>query len=105
MMRRRFSGSSRQYCNRDSDQAGASAEEIGLDVIGFYHSHPDWPPIPSQTDMNNAAWDYYYLITSIHDRKPLNTNVWQLSDEGLRRFVGVPLEIVDEAELSHDDDE
>jgi proteasome lid subunit RPN8/RPN11 len=88
---------------KEFGQAQLDAEEIGLDVIGFYHSHPDWPPIPSQTDMNNAAWDYYYLITSIHDRKPLNTNVWQIADEGLRRFVGVPLEIVDEAELSKDD--
>jgi len=91
---KRFLISEKEY-----GQAQLAAEDIGLTIIGFYHSHPDWPPIPSQTDMNSAAWDYFYLITSIHAGKPLDTNVWQIADEGLRRFVGVPLEIVDEAEL------
>ena len=79
------------------------ADEAGLEIIGVYHSHPDWPPIPSQTDMESAWEEVYYLITSVHEGMPLNTNVWRLSDNGLRRFEGVPLEIVDEAELSKDD--
>jgi proteasome lid subunit RPN8/RPN11 len=80
-------------------QTQFAADEAGLDIIGVYHSHPDWPPIPSQTDMENAWEDVYYLIASIHEGMPLNTNVWQLNGEGLRRFEWVPLEIVDEKEL------
>jgi proteasome lid subunit RPN8/RPN11 len=76
-------------------QAQFEAEDAGLDIIGFYHSHPDWPAIPSQTDIDNAAWDYFYVIASIHEGMPLNTNVWRLADEGLRLFEWVALEIVD----------
>jgi len=79
------------------------ADDAGLDVIGYYHSHPDYPPIPSQTDITEGAFpNVYFLITSIHEGMPLNTNVWRLADEGLRRFEGVALEIVDEAELKND---
>ena len=75
------------------------ADEAGLDIIGIYHSHPDWPPIPSQTDMESAWEEIYYLITSVHEGMPLNTNVWRLADSGVRRFEWVTLEIVDAAEL------
>jgi proteasome lid subunit RPN8/RPN11 len=81
-------------------QAQFDADDAGLDVIGIYHSHPDWPPIPSQTDMNSAWENSYYLIVSVHEGKPFNTNVWRLADEGLRHFEWVALEIVDEAEVT-----
>jgi proteasome lid subunit RPN8/RPN11 len=79
-----------------------AADEAGLEIIGIYHSHPDWPPIPSQTDMEHAWEEVYYLITSVHERMPLNTNAWRLTGEGLRRFEWIPLEIVDEAILRND---
>lgn len=75
------------------------ADEAGLDIIGIYHSHPDWPPIPSQTDMESAWEEIYYLIASVHEGMPLNTNVWRLADSGVRRFEWVSLEIVDAAEM------
>jgi len=80
-------------------QTQFAADEAGLDIIGIYHSHPDWPPIPSQTDMESAWEEVYYLITSIHEGMPLNTNIWRLTDEGLRRFEPVALEIVDATAL------
>ncbi len=77
-------------------QVQFAADDADLDIIGIYHSHPDYPPIPSQTDIDNAAWeDVYFLIASVHEGMPLNTNVWQFTEEGLRRFEWVPLEIVD----------
>jgi proteasome lid subunit RPN8/RPN11 len=80
-------------------QAQNEADDAELDIIGVYHSHPDWPPIPSQTDMDSAFENVFYLIASIHQGIPLNSNVWRLANEGPRRFQWEPLEIVDEAEL------
>lgn len=77
-------------------QVQFAADETGVDIIGIYHSHPDWPAIPSQTDMDSAFEDVYYLIASVHEGKPLNTQIWRLLDDGLRRFEWVALEIVDE---------
>lgn len=76
-----------------------AADDAGLEIIGIYHSHPDWPAIPSQTDMDNAWDEVYYLITSVHEGMPLNTAIWRLASSGLRRFEAVPLEILDENEL------
>jgi proteasome lid subunit RPN8/RPN11 len=75
-----------------------AADEAGLDVIGIYHSHPDWPAIPSQTDMESAWEEVYYLIVSVHEGRPLNTNIWRLDDSPPRRFGLASLEILDENE-------
>ena len=80
-------------------QTQFDADKAELDIIGIYHSHPDWPPIPSRTDMESAWEEIYYLIASVHEGMPLNTNVWRLADTGVRRFEWVALEIVDAAEL------
>lgn len=31
-------------------------EDSGLEIVGFYHSHPTGPPGPSATDAAQAAW-------------------------------------------------
>ncbi|GAB4437251.1 MAG: M67 family metallopeptidase [Anaerolineae bacterium] len=80
-------------------QAQFAADDAGMDIIGIYHSHPDWPAIPSQTDMESAWEGVFYLIASVHEGMPLNTNIWQLADDLPRRFIFVPLEIMDEKEL------
>ena len=76
-------------------RAWLSAEQAGLEVIGIYHSHPNYPAIPSQTDLDNAWVDAFFLISALHQGQPLHTGVWQLaSDAGPRRMIPVPLEIV-----------
>ena len=38
----------------------------GLDIVGFYHSHPDHPAFPSSTDLAEAHWyGCAYVITSV----------------------------------------
>lgn len=38
-------------------------EDRGLDVVGFYHTHPAGPPYPSAVDAEQATWtDYSYVI-------------------------------------------
>ena len=40
------------------------AREHGLEVVGFYHSHPDSPAVPSQYDLEHAWPTYSYIIVS-----------------------------------------
>ena len=43
-----------------------------LEIIGFYHSHPNHPAIPSSFDIN-ASWPYYsYVILSVKGNSPEN---------------------------------
>jgi proteasome lid subunit RPN8/RPN11 len=47
------------------------AEKRGLSLLGFYHSHPDGEPIPSSTDVAQAAYpDMPYLIIGLKNQTP-----------------------------------
>lgn len=41
------------------------AEERGLSLAGYYHSHPDSPAIPSEYDREYALPNFVYLITRV----------------------------------------
>ena len=57
------------------------AAQKGLDVIGFFHSHPDHPERPSDFDRDHA-WPWYsYLITSVKSGRAAKTAAWTLSDD------------------------
>jgi proteasome lid subunit RPN8/RPN11 len=50
----------------------------GLDVIGFYHSHPDAEAQPSLYDLEHS-WPWYtYLIVSVKNRKAGDMTGWRL---------------------------
>lgn len=40
------------------------ARQHDLEVVGFYHSHPDSPAMPSQYDLEHAWPTYSYIIVS-----------------------------------------
>jgi proteasome lid subunit RPN8/RPN11 len=43
----------------------------GLSIVGFYHSHPNGHPIPSQTDIQQAAYpDLMWLIVGLKGGQP-----------------------------------
>jgi proteasome lid subunit RPN8/RPN11 len=51
-------------------KAQREARKQGLDIIGFYHSHPDHPAQWSVTDFNEAHWfGCAYVITAIEGDK------------------------------------
>lgn len=57
-----------------------AARAKGLDVIGFYHSHPNAPARPSQYDLDHA-WPFYsYIIVSVQDRAAADMTSWRLQD-------------------------
>jgi proteasome lid subunit RPN8/RPN11 len=56
------------------------AHERGVDIVGFYHSHPDHPAQWSQTDFAEAHWiGCSYVITSVMKGKAAVTNSFLLS--------------------------
>jgi proteasome lid subunit RPN8/RPN11 len=58
------------------------AARRGLDVLGFFHSHPDHPAEPSTTDHAWATWPWYsYVITTIALGKATVTRSWQLRED------------------------
>jgi len=59
------------------------ARTLGLDIVGFYHSHPDHPAQWSQTDFAEAHWlGCSYIITSVEQGKAAVTNSFLLSGTG-----------------------
>jgi proteasome lid subunit RPN8/RPN11 len=62
----------------DADRA---AQKQGLEVIGWYHSHPDHPARPSQYDQDHA-WPWYsYVIVSVENGSPQEMTSWRLNDD------------------------
>jgi proteasome lid subunit RPN8/RPN11 len=62
-------GPRRRFLVRASDyqQAERRAAEMRLDLLGFYHSHPDHPARPSQYDLDHAWPTFAYIIVSVVD--------------------------------------
>ena len=63
---------------RDAEKA---ARQHGLEVVGWYHSHPDHPARPSQFDREHA-WPWYsYIIVSVMSGAPAEMTSWRLNDD------------------------
>ncbi|MGA2283899.1 MAG: M67 family metallopeptidase [Candidatus Dormibacteria bacterium] len=69
--------------------ADRSARARGLDVVGFWHSHPDHPARPSQLDSDRAWDDYAYLIvnTVVGGSGDLNAFSLEAEGRGLREIA------------------
>jgi proteasome lid subunit RPN8/RPN11 len=68
------------------------ADASGLDVIGYYHSHPDHPAQASRFDTERAWAGYVYVIVSIEKGKPVDANAFVADTDG-GPFHSEPLEI------------
>jgi proteasome lid subunit RPN8/RPN11 len=71
--------------------------ERGLDIVGFYHSHPDHPARWSQTDLAEAHWmGCSYVITSVEKGKAAITNSFELvgADESDKKFADESVEVL-----------
>ncbi|MGH9905014.1 MAG: Mov34/MPN/PAD-1 family protein [Pyrinomonadaceae bacterium] len=52
--------------------------ERGLDIVGFYHSHPDHPAVPSQYDLEHAWPAYSYIVVSVRHGRTSDVRSWEL---------------------------
>ncbi|RXZ43199.1 M67 family peptidase [Crenobacter cavernae] len=58
--------------------AEQAARDAGLDVVGVWHTHPDHPAVPSETD-RAAAWEgWSYLILSVSRDGVAAVTSWRL---------------------------
>lgn len=54
------------------------ADSRGLTLVGYYHSHPDSPAIPSIYDRDHALPNFVYIITQVQEAKAVDMRVWRL---------------------------
>ena len=76
-------GPRRRFLVRPDDYriAEQRAREAGLDLLGFYHSHPDHPARPSQYDLDHA-WPFFsYVIVSVMAGEDQLLTSWRLKDD------------------------
>ena len=76
-------GPRRRFLVRPSDyrMAEARAGELGAELLGFYHSHPDHPARPSQFDLDHAWPNFAYVIVAVAAGKSQAMTVWYLKED------------------------
>jgi proteasome lid subunit RPN8/RPN11 len=76
-------GPRRRFLVRPADYraAEARASQRGLDLLGFYHSHPDHPARPSEYDLAHAWPVFSYVILSVSDGRPGDITSWRLAGD------------------------
>jgi proteasome lid subunit RPN8/RPN11 len=73
-------GPRRRFKVRPQDYRAAEgrAAQVGGELVGFYHSHPDHPAKPSQTDLD-YAWPFFsYVIVSVREGVSGDMTSWRL---------------------------
>ena len=70
------------------------ARSRNLDVIGFYHSHPESPAVPSQYDLEHAWPTYSYIIVSVMNRKAGDLFSWE-QEPDRSKFEREEIEVFD----------
>ena len=74
--RRRF-----KVTPNDYRAAEKRASELGGELLGFYHSHPDHPARPSQYDLDHA-WPFFsYVIVSVREGVSGDMTSWRLRED------------------------
>lgn len=76
-------GPRRRFMVRPDDYRVAEqrAATLGVELLGFYHSHPDHPARPSQYDLDHAWPVFSYVIVSVRDGEATEMTSWRLRDD------------------------
>ena len=79
---------------RDHIRIQREADAEGLDIVGYYHSHPDHASYASIRDTEQAWPDYWYLIVScmagvVKESKAFYRTTWET-----REMLEEPLEVI-----------
>jgi proteasome lid subunit RPN8/RPN11 len=69
---------------KDVLRAERFAREKRLDVVGYYHSHPDDRAVPSQFDLDHALPVWTYIIVSVRAGKAVDVRAWEMENDRSR---------------------
>jgi proteasome lid subunit RPN8/RPN11 len=83
---------------RDYLKADRAARAQGLDIVGCYHSHPDWPAEPSERDRVGAQGigggsSFAFVIQSVREGQAADLCSWLLSNDG-SQFIQEDVRII-----------
>lgn len=88
--RTRYTIDPRETLRIDRELRGTRRE-----IVGFYHSHPEVPAIPSLFDREHAWPGYAYVIVSVSHGEPKDVHGWILAEtETERSFMAEAIELV-----------
>ncbi|HEY8739057.1 MAG TPA: M67 family metallopeptidase [Candidatus Dormibacteraeota bacterium] len=73
-------------------KAQRQADDVGLDIVGFWHTHPDHPSRASQYDADHAWPGYVYVIISVQQGRASGEQGWVLDDATAAAFREEPLD-------------
>jgi proteasome lid subunit RPN8/RPN11 len=76
---------------KDYMAAEKYAVDQNVDLLGVYHSHPDHPALPSETDRSQALPWFSYIIISVKEGNAQDTRSWVLNEA--RQFEEEIIEI------------
>ena len=76
-------GPRRRFLVRPVDYRAAErrAADLGAELLGFYHSHPDAPARPSRYDLEHAWPVFAYVILAVDGGEPASMTSWRLRDD------------------------
>lgn len=60
------------------------ADARGLTLVGYFHSHPDSPAVPSEYDREHALPNFIYIIVQVQAGVAVDTRVWLLAEDRAR---------------------
>lgn len=66
---------------KDVLKAERYARSQKLDVIGYYHSHPEDLAVPSQYDLDHALPVWSYIIVSVIAEKAVDIRSWVMEND------------------------
>ncbi|MEA5571145.1 M67 family metallopeptidase [Calothrix sp. UHCC 0171] len=75
-------------------QIQKQARDESLNIIGIFHSHPDYPAIPSECDRAQAWQEYSYIIVSVDKGKVIEVKSWCLDEN--HQFQSEEIAIVED---------
>ena len=65
----------------DFMEAEKFADDRGFILTGVYHSHPNHPALPSETDREAALPGFIYIIYSVNNGKTTDVTAWELAED------------------------
>lgn len=69
---------------KDVLRAERYAREKKLDIVGYYHSHPESPAVPSKYDLDHALPVWSYVIASVIKGKAADFRSWEMENDRSR---------------------